>query len=137
MAFHRLKRLALVLLVSACVGLIAGPLHAHHSHSMFDADDELTLKGQVVGLRYANPHIRMLVQVENANGEVERWDVEMSTIVNMRSRGVTREVIAEGNEIELTINPLRDGGHGGNLVRLHAVNGVSNAAEGGNWSPES
>jgi len=136
MSGQKMLRTMLILLISVlCLG--ANNLFAHHSHSMFDADAEITLNGKVVGLRYANPHIRMLLEVENESGQMQRWDIEMSTIVNMRSRGVTRETLAVGNEIVITVNPLRDGGFGGNYGRIHSVNGVMNAAEGSNWSPDS
>jgi len=125
----------LLLMIILC--LETNSLFAHHSHSMFDADAEITLNGKVVGLRYANPHIRMLLEVENESGQMERWDIEMSTIVNMRARGVIKETLAVGNEIVITINPLRDGGFGGNYDRIHSVNGVMNTADGSNWLPES
>jgi hypothetical protein len=131
-----IKRKFLMMLLSV-LSLGTSGLYAHHSHSMFDADAELTLAGKVVGLRYANPHIRMLLEVVNESGQMEKWDIEMSTIANMRGRGVTREVLAVGNEIVITVNPLRDGGLGGNYDRIHSVNGVMNMADGSNWSPES
>jgi len=132
----KMPRTFMLLLMSIlCLG--TNSLFAHHSHSMFDANAEITLNGKVVGLRYANPHIRMLLEVENESGQMERWDIEMSTIVNMRARGVIKETLAVGNEIVITINPLRDGGFGGNYDRIHSVNGVMNTADGSNWLPES
>lgn len=125
----------LMVLITACFFTNATPVIAHHSHAMFDAEAEVTIIGEVAGLRYANPHIRLLVETENEVGEIERWDIEMSTIVNMRGRGVIRSTFPQGADVRLLVNPLRDGGHGGNLVRIHSVNGVENSAEGNNWAP--
>jgi len=108
---------------------------AHHSHAMFDDSQEVTITGKVVGLRFANPHVRMLMEVENENGEMERWDIEMSTVSNMTSRGVNAATFAQGTELTISVNPLRDGGQGGNYSRVEMINGVLNAAEGSMWSP--
>jgi hypothetical protein len=79
----------------------------------------------------------MLLEVENESGQMERWDIEMSTIVNMRARGVIRDTLTVGNEIVITVNPLRDGGFGGSYNRIQSVKGVIDTADGSNWSPES
>ncbi len=136
MPMQRLSK-AIVFLMTTCLLASVTPVMAHHSHAMFDAETEITISGKVAGLRYANPHVRLLVEAENEAGEIERWDIEMSTIVNMRARGVNRSTFPQGADIRLLVNPLGDGGHGGNLVHLHSVNGVENSAEGGNWAPSS
>ncbi len=136
MPMQRLSK-AIVFLMATCLLASVAPVMAHHSHAMFDAETEISISGKVAGLRFANPHVRLLVEVENEAGEIERWDVEMSTIVNMRARGVNRSTFPQGADIRLVVNPLRDGGHGGNLVHIDSVNGVENSAEGGNWAPSS
>ena len=91
--------LMLVVLMTTCFFTSVAPVMAHHSHAMFDSDQEITITGKVAGLRYANPHVRLLLEVESEAGEIERWDIEMSTIVNMRERGVTRATFPSGAEV--------------------------------------
>jgi hypothetical protein len=136
MPIQRFSRM-LVILMATCFFTSVAPVMAHHSHAMFDSDQEITITGKVAGLRYANPHVRLLLEVESEAGEIERWDIEMSTIVNMRERGVTRATFPSGAEVTITINPLRDGGHAGNYSRLLSVGDVHNMAEGNNWDPSS
>ena len=134
MPMQRLSKV-IVFFMTTCFLASVAPVMAHHSHAMFDAETEITISGKVAGLRYANPHVRLLVEAENEAGEIERWDVEMSTIVNMRTRGVNRSTFPQGADISLVVNPLRDGGQGGNLVHINSINGVENSAESGNWAP--
>ena len=137
------KQLGKTLVTSAAVAAAALAViatssmrvHAHHSHAMFDDSREITVVGTVAGVSYANPHVYLSVEAMSSNGETERWSVEMSHIGNMMNRGVNADTISVGDEITISMNPLRNGQNGGNYTRIVSINGVENAAEGSAWAP--
>ena len=124
-------------LVSAAVAVLGltMPAIAHHSHAMFDMASEVTVAGRVSAVRFTNPHVYLLLEVENASGETSRWTVEMSTIGNMIDRGISANTFSKGDEVTIKVNPLRNGNSGGNYTRVDSINGVENAAAGDDWAP--
>jgi hypothetical protein len=130
------KRLMRVIPVLVLTGLCpVGSALAHHSHAMFDMNREVTVSGTVAGVRFANPHVYLLLQVADENGQTSRWTIEMSTIGNMAERGFSANTFQTGDLVTISVNPLRNGQSGGNYTRVESVNGVSNAAEGDEWAP--
>ena len=68
----RLRILAL-----GVVGIVAAasPLFAHHSWPV-DMSREITVKGIVTGYTWSNPHVMIDLDVKDASGKIEKWDVE-------------------------------------------------------------
>ncbi len=122
---------AMVAVAMASFGLAA---QAHHSHAMFDEGKETTITGKVAAVSYMNPHVYVSIEVKGASNAPEKWSIEMSHIGNMMNRGVMRDTMKVGDEVVLTMNPLRDGKNGGSYTRIVSINGVKNTAEGGNWA---
>ncbi len=51
----------------------------HHSGAAnFLVDSIITVKGVVTEYRFQNPHVQILLDVVNEQGEVERWMVELA-----------------------------------------------------------
>ena len=115
--------------------LMAPPVWAHHSHAMFEMDQEVTVTGTVAGVRFANPHVFLLLERLDDNGQAALWTVEMSTVSNMIRRGVASNTFHVGDAVTITMNPLRNGQSGGNYTRIESINGAPNSASGSNWSP--
>lgn len=92
----------------------ATPVLAHHSFAMFDFTHVVKLKGTVQELRWTNPHVVLLVDAPAIEtGAVTVWTVELTSPGNLKLRGWTRHSLKPGDRIELELNPLRDGRHGG------------------------
>jgi hypothetical protein len=115
--------LAVASLGAAALGA-GGPALAHHSFARFDGDKSVVLKGAVKELQWANPHVFIEVMARDAAGEVAQWSVEASSVSNMARLGWSRTVVKPGDEIEITIHPLKRGEHGGSLVQAKLANGV-------------
>ncbi len=128
-------------LVTAAAGALAifamsgMQAYAHHSWAMYDDSRVITVSGTVAGVSFANPHVNVSVQAAVGNGEPDAWSVRMGSIGDMTNRGVNADTIGVGDEIVVTINPLRDGRNAGNYTRIVSINGVENAAEGTAWAP--
>ena len=60
--------------VAFCI-LLTTPALAHHSTLIYNGKKEVTISGLVTSARFGYPHSRYLVDVENEDGEVERWTI--------------------------------------------------------------
>ena len=108
------KRLLLTCLILAGAAL---PAAAHHSFSMFDETREVVLKGEVKEFQWSNPHTWIQLNVQDASGKVVEWSIEGGSPNLLGRQGWKRNTLKAGDQLEVTINPLRDGQPGGSFVR--------------------
>jgi len=120
---------------SACrlsVGLMSGALlmagdtaRAHHSFSMFEYGTSTELEGTVQELRFVNPHAFIVLKVKGKDGRVETWTLEGQPTAMLEREGWTRATLKPGDQIRLTIAPLRSGATGGSWTpqQLHFRDG--------------
>lgn len=101
--------------------LLAGTAYAHHSYAMFDSNRTVTLKGVVDEFRWTNPHVALFVKVDGSADPNAMWSVEMTSPGNLTRLGWTRTSVKPGDKVEVDINPLRDGKHGGGFRSLKLV----------------
>lgn len=104
--------------------LVAAPALAHHSHAMFDHTREVTVTGTVSGYAFRNPHVSFTVDVEEDDGEIVTWWIEMSNIPNMLRRGIGRDTFKEGDLLTVTMNPLQNNRPGGNYTKITTADGT-------------
>lgn len=102
---------------------IASPISAHHSHSMFDHEQEITLTGTVTKFSFLNPHVFLFIDVEQDDGEMVNYWVEMSNIPNMIKRGIGPRTFEPGDVVTVDLWPLRDGRPGGNYITIIDADG--------------
>jgi hypothetical protein len=114
--------------LSVVCGLAAGisAVWAHHSTTMFDHSKTLTVNGEVVELRWVNPHVSLSVNgtiKERPGEEPALWVMEMTSPGNLvRAGGWRRDAVKPGDKVEVTMSPLRDAEKkGGALKRLLVV----------------
>jgi hypothetical protein len=94
----------------------AGSVWAHHSHSMFDETQEVSLTGTVKNLAWVNPHGYLFLVVQNADMTTTMWQIELSYLQNMLRHGITPATFKEGDTVTVKLNPLRDGSAGGSFT---------------------
>ncbi len=64
---------------TALGALLASSVLAHHSTAVnFNRNSEISVEGVIIEYRFQNPHVQILLDATNDDGEVERWMVEMS-----------------------------------------------------------
>jgi hypothetical protein len=103
-------------LLPLCAGLLVGvlPAMAHHSFAMFDFTNTVTLNGTVKEFRWTNPHVTLLVNgTPKAGAAEEVWSLELTSPGNLTRIGWSRLSFKPGDRVEVELNPLRDGKHGG------------------------
>ena len=113
-------------LATAICCLAAGiqTVAAHHSTTMFDATKTLTIKGEIVELRWVNPHATVTIAgLVDERTQPETWVMEMTSPGNLvRAGGWTRTAVKPGDKVVVNFNPLRNADNkGGSLKKLTLV----------------
>jgi Family of unknown function (DUF6152) len=103
-----------------CAGLVGGMLLAtgdaalaHHSFSMFEYGSSIELDGTVQEFRYVNPHAFIILRVKGKDGRIETWTLEGQPTAMLEREGWTRATLKPGDQVKMTVAPLRSGGTGG------------------------
>ena len=117
-----MKVLRLVLGVLAAAGLCSAA-EAHHSYSMFDRAKTTTIEGTVWTWEMINPHSFLWVVVMKPDGTTEKWGMEGAGVAMLQRAGVTRSAVKTGDKVTVDLHPLRDGGTGGQLVKVTLASG--------------
>jgi hypothetical protein len=115
-----LRRLPLSILLLV-VGTL--PVMAHHSFSMFDAQKEVVLKGKIKEFQWSNPHTWIQLNVADAAGNVVEWSIEGGSPNLVGRQGWKRNTFKPGDDVQITVHPLRDGQPGGSFVRAVLADG--------------
>jgi len=97
--------------------LVAAPALAHHSFSMFDAQKEVVLKGTVKEFQWSNPHTWIQLNVTDDAGKTVEWSIEGGSPNLVGRQGWKRNTFKPGDEVQITVHPMRDGRPGGSFVR--------------------
>lgn len=104
----------------ACVAL---PVLAHHSAAQFDFANTVLVEGKVLEARFANPHMRLILNVSDAKGTRD-IEFEGHSRNNMRRQGLMPDMFGVGDTITIRIAPMRDGTDGGYVTAVRAPDGT-------------
>jgi hypothetical protein len=99
----------------ACV---TSPASAHHSYAMFDANRLVTVDATVKEFQWTNPHSWLQVMVADDKGVAEEWSLELGPLVVLHRWGWKPHSLNPGDKVKVSLNPLRDGTHGGRLMNI-------------------
>ena len=81
--------------------------HAHHSMAMFDVQKSIWLKGTVVDYAPYNPHARITLEQQGADGRIQRWVVEGPNTNRLQRMHVDNNFLKPGDVIEVCGFPWR------------------------------
>lgn len=116
-----------VLLVGASIVLtgLANPARAHHSFSMFDAKQSVTLHGVVKEFRWTNPHVFIqLIATGDGGVAAGEWSIELTSPEHLVRAGWKPETLKSGDRVIIVVHPLRIGSMGGQFVSGLAADGT-------------
>jgi len=102
--------------------LISGPASAHHSAAQFDFGNTVLVEGKVVEARFANPHLRLILEVTDARG-TRNIEFEGHSRNNMRRQGLVPDMFAVGDMVTIRIDPTHNGDDGGYVTALRTPDG--------------
>ena len=99
--------------------LAAPAAQAHHSFAMFDQAQTTVFRGTIKDFQWSNPHaVVWVVNEAKPAGTPDVWTIELTSPGNLTRMGWTRHALAVGDKVNVEINPLRDGQHGGSLKKI-------------------
>ena len=118
---------ALVIVFTLVAGLLIAsrPVVAHHGAAAFENDPakRLVLKGTVVEWLWANPHTLLQFDTKGTDGQTVRWVVEASNPPDMQNRGWTIKSFKPGDEVTVTVRPVKSGKPVGSIVQVEFADG--------------
>ena len=103
-------RLALVSLI-----VLAVPVLAHHSASMFDDQKVLEKKAVVKELQWTNPHVWLQVIIDE-NGKKSEWSLEGGSPNTLSRQGWRATTFKAGDVVTVRFNPMKDGSAAGQFI---------------------
>src|SRR5262245_66247771 len=97
----------------AAVVAFSGMAVAHHSFAMFDQEHPQEVTGVVKEYKYTSPHSFIVLDIKDKDGNVEAWNLEGGSPSALARDGWSSKSLKPGDELRLTIEPLRSGAPGG------------------------
>ena len=98
-------------------------LFAHHGNAAFDSGKKVALKGTVTEWVWANPHCWLKFDVRDDKGAVVHWVAETNNLADMMERGWSMHTFKPGDEITVTIEPVKNGNPVGRVLEVVLPNG--------------
>lgn len=121
----RLRLTTVAALITALTWLIL-PAAAHHASAPFyDPENRVEFEGTVTRWVFRNPHAFLFLDVENPDGSVAEWQVELGAPVSIRRAGWTPDTLTIGQRVLVTGNRSRaEGSNGVCCVRMTRPDGT-------------
>jgi hypothetical protein len=108
-----MKRQLTAFLASAVLIATNAAAIAHHSFAMFDQENPIDLEGVVQEFKYTSPHSYILLEVRRQDGSAVVWNLEGQAPSLLTREGWSSQTLKPGDEVIITIDPLRSGAPGG------------------------
>jgi hypothetical protein len=105
--------------------LLLAPLaQAHHSNSAFFVDKVITIKGVVKEFKWANPHVWVILTVDDGKGNKVDWKVEGRPPGILGRAGWTPKSLQPGDIITVDLSPAKDDTASGLIARVTKADGT-------------
>jgi hypothetical protein len=119
------SRQSSIRLLQVALVVFCGSAMAHHSSAMFDAKNEITIKGTIKEFDFENPHVRIVVSVPGEKGTPDtEWNFEAASVRGMALAGWRRSSVKNGDVVTAVGAPLKDGRTGAMLHRVILADGT-------------
>ena len=118
-------------LIFSLAAILSLPVLAHHSlQAAFDTSQQVRISGVVTEYVFVNPHVRILIDADIADGSVERWVAEGGAVQVLRRKGWNGDEFAPGDRVVVNGNPARDGSRMLNILTVGLPDGRDLTLEG-------
>jgi hypothetical protein len=108
-----MRRQLTALLASGALIATSGAVLAHHSFAMFDQENPVELDGIVREFKFTSPHTFIILVVKQEDGTTQTWSLEGGAPSALVRDGWSSKTLNPGDELKMTIEPLRSGAPGG------------------------
>jgi hypothetical protein len=109
--------------VAVCLLSVSMPLFAHHGTAVLDTNKTLTMKGSVTEWDWSNPHCLLQFDVKDEGGQVVHWIAETQNPAEMVSLGWGTASFKPGDEVTVTLMPVKNGHAYGRIKLVVLPNG--------------
>ena len=119
-----MKALSMVFVGAAWL-LAAVPAAPHHSFAAeFDVTRPVKLTGTITRIEWTNPHSWLFIDIEDDDGNVQSWAIELLGLNTLFRRGWTRDKVKSGDIVNVEGFGSRDGANTANAstVTLESTN---------------
>jgi hypothetical protein len=110
----------------------ASVLQAHHGWAAFDTKAVVTLEGIVTDFHFVNPHSIVEFDVRDDQGQVRKWQGELTSPGHLTPRGWTRNSIENGDHITVAGYAAKNNAPSLWVTRIVLSNGQELKLDGGN-----
>jgi hypothetical protein len=114
----RISAAVLILIFASSVAAVPG--NSHHAFAAeFDINRPVTLRGTITLMEWINPHAWLHIDVQEADGTVAPWAIELGPPNSLVRRGWSRDSVPVGMEVRVEGHQSIDGGrraNGGNVI---------------------
>ena len=114
----RVNPTAFPALVALFILPFASPAFAHHGAASYDISKMTTVKGAVTSVQWINPHVEIDMDVTGSTGKAEKYVVESVSPLGLSRNGWTKDSVKPGDQITVTGNLSKNGGH---ILRLKKI----------------
>lgn len=112
------KLSAFPVLVVVFLFVVSAPVFAHHGAASYDISKMVTLKGAVTSVQWINPHVEVDMEVTGSTGKAEKYVIESVSPLGLSRNGWTKDSVKPGDQITVTGNLSKNGGH---ILRLKKI----------------
>ena len=126
------QRMLATFALSMCV---VTHVRAHHGFAFeFDPERQGTVSGVVTDVRFMNPHVVYMIDVETADGATEEWLLRTHNVGVMRRLGWDLQTVEVGDRIEASGSLGRGGAKKLSLDTVILADGSRRTPRGGEYS---
>ncbi|HLH30592.1 MAG TPA: DUF6152 family protein, partial [Terriglobia bacterium] len=103
--------------------VLSAPVLAHHGGAAYDTSKMTTLSGTITEFQFIQPHPIIYLDVKGANGNVEKWFVEMTAPNHLVHYGWSGHKLHAGEMIKVQGNAAKNGNKVLNLRHIFDADG--------------
>jgi hypothetical protein len=114
------NKLPICLALAALFLMAFGSAFAHHGSGVsYDLRKIVTMEGTVTEFQWRNPHVYVMYDVKDAQGNVVNWGAEThSPVVCENQDGWSKSTLKPGDKITISVFPSRIGTDRGLLAKI-------------------
>ena len=112
-----------VFVLATLFSITSSALFAHHGNAAFDVGKKVTLKATVTDWVWANPHCWLKFDVKDDKGNNVHWVAETNNAPDMIERGWSARSFKAGDQISVTLEPVKNGNPVGRVTEVVLPNG--------------
>jgi len=118
------RNLLATLVIGFGLLIASKPVLAHHSESAeYDSSKPVKVSGTISKVEWMNPHIWFYVDVKDANGKVTTWGFSGGPPGMLLRRGITKDVLKIGSEVNVEGSRAKDGSNNGSGRKVTFADG--------------